>query len=155
MITETAPTACEDDAMKSPSMIRRAIWLAVRAPFLLLITLISSSAFCATLPLDDGEYTGGRCEGGSDIGGSIGLPTLSDGAQKGRRFLSPYGEGHDGYCFISKIDVSDARFSGSAKCRSCTKIYTSLETYRFTNDILHGRAFVSKGSKYFWCLPHR
>jgi hypothetical protein len=137
-------------------MIKHAIWRAMRAPFLVLATLVPSLALGATLPLEDGEYTRGRCEGGSaDITESISLHTILEGAQKGRRFLSPDGEGQGGVCYLEKIDDSGAQFSGSAKCRSGTKIDTSEGTYRFTYEVLNNRTFVSKGRKYVWCAPHR
>jgi len=42
---------------------------------------------------------------------SIGLHTILEGAQKGRRFLSPDGEDQVGVCYLGKIDVSGAKFS--------------------------------------------
>ena len=139
-----------------PHMIKRAILRDMRAPFLVLATLVPSLALGATLPLEDGEYTRGRCQGGSsDITESISLHTIREGAQKGRRFLSPDGEGQGGVCYLEKIEASGARFSGSAKCGSGTKIDISEGTYRFTYEVLNNRTFVSKGGKYVWCAPHR
>jgi hypothetical protein len=138
-------------------MIKPAIWRSMRAPFLVLATLAPSLALGATtLPLEDGEYTRGRCEGGSsDITESISLHTILEGAQKGRRFLAPDGEDQGGVCYLGKIDASGGRFSGSAKCRSGTRIDTSEGTYRFTYEVLNNRTFVSKGRKYVWCAPYR
>ena len=122
---------------------------------LLLATLTLASALAATLPLEDGNYTRGRCQGGSsDITESIGVYTIKEGPHKGR-VLSPDGEGLYGYCYIGKIDASSGRFSGSAKCRSGTRIETSEGTYRFTYQVLNNRSFVSKGRTYVWCASGR
>ena len=122
---------------------------------LLFATLVLSSALGATLPLVDGDYTRGRCTGGSsDILESIGVYTIKEGPHKGR-VLSPDGEGLYGYCYIGKLDTSSGRFSGSAKCRSGTRIDTSEGIYRFTYHVLNDRTFVSKGKTYVWCAPHR
>jgi len=110
-----------------------------------------------TLPLQDGDYTRGECASGrSNILESIGLYTTIDGPQKGRRFLSPNGEGLDGACDLGKIDVSGTRFSGSGKCEGGgSRIQYNMGTYRFSYEILDNRTFVSKGKKYVWCAKGR
>jgi len=139
-----------------PRSIEHAISRAMRAALLVLAILIPSLASGATLPLEDGDYTRGRCEGGSDILESIGLYTLTSGPQKGRRFLSPRGENQDGSCVLGEIKASGTRFSGSAKCRDGgTRFEYSSGTYRFAYDVLNNRTFVSKGRKYVWCAPSR
>ena len=118
----------------------------MRTPFLILAALAPWSALAATLPIEDGDYTRGRCQGGSDILESIGLYTFRGGPQTGRRFLSPNAEGQEGSCVIDKISGSGTKFSGSAKCTGGgTRIQYSTGTYRFTYEVLNNRTFVSKG----------
>ena len=117
--------------------------------------LAASSAVGATLPLIDGEYTRGKCAGVPDIMESIGLYTTTDGVQKGQRSLSPNGDGQGGYCALGRINVAGANFSGSAECRSGTRIDTYEGTYRFSYQILNNRTFISKGKKYVWCSAGR
>ena len=118
--------------------------------------IVMPSSALPALPLEDGEYTRGKCDGRSDILESIGVYTFSSGPQNGRRFLSPHGEDQEGACVIGKIYASGTKFSGSAECQGGgTRIQYSTGTYRFTYEILNNRAFISKGRKYLWCAPGR
>jgi hypothetical protein len=129
-------------------------WSYGRCVLALRSIVMPSSALAATLPLEDGKYTRGKCDGRSDILESIDVYTFSAGPQNGRRFLSPLGEDQDGACVIGKIDASGTKFSGSAECQGGgSRIQYSTGTYRFTYEILNNRTFISKGRKYHWCAP--
>jgi hypothetical protein len=121
----------------------------------LAIGLIGGAAHGATLPLEDGDYTRGKCvEGRSDISESIGLYTLTEGKNRGRRFLSPDGESQDGYCLLNRVTASGNRVSGSAPCKA-GNLEIASGTYRFTYDVINSRSFVSRGRTYQWCAEHR
>ncbi len=124
---------------------------------ILALAWVPTSALAASLPLDDGDYTRGQCNNGSsDYLESFDIQTVSEGPQRGRRFLYPEAEGQEGSCITGTISVSGARFFGAAKCEGGgSRIRYSTGTYRFSLDVLNKRSFMSKGRKYVWCASHR
>ena len=64
----------------------------MKARLLALSILLPSTAFGASLPLINGEYTRGKCQGRPDILESMGIYTVDVGPDKGHRILVPDGE---------------------------------------------------------------
>jgi hypothetical protein len=89
----------------------------MKTRLLALTILLPSTAFGASLPLIDGEYTRGKCQGRPDILVRMGIYTVDVGPDKGHRILVPDGEDGGGKsCVVRKITSSDNTFSGTTKC---------------------------------------
>ena len=125
----------------------------MKARLLALTMLLPSTALGASLPLIDGEYTRGKCQGHPDILESMGIYTVDAGPDKGQRILAPDGEeGEEGKsCVARKITSSDNTFSGTTKCAEGVRGDFDAGTYRFSYQVLNDRTFISKGKKYVWC----
>jgi hypothetical protein len=124
----------------------------MKTRLLALTILLPSTAFGASLPLIDGEYTRGTCQGSPDILESIGIYTVDAGPDKGHRILVPDGEDGGGKsCVVRKITSSDNTFSGTTKCAERMRGDFDAGTYGFSYKVLNNETFVSKGKKYVWC----
>jgi hypothetical protein len=128
----------------------------MKARLLALTILLPSTAFGASLPLIDGEYTRGKCQGSADILESMGIYTVDTGPDKGHRILVPDGEDGAGKsCVVRKITSSGNMFSGTTKCTEGMRGDFDAGTYQFGYTVLNNQAFISKGKKYVWCSKSR
>jgi hypothetical protein len=129
----------------TPAVIR------MKARLLALTILLPSTAFGASLPLIDGEYTRGKCQGRPDILESMGIYTVDAGPDKGHQILMPDGEDGGGEsCVVGKVTSSDNTFSGTTKCAAGSRHFDA-GTYRFSYKVLNNQTFISKGKQYVWC----
>jgi hypothetical protein len=127
----------------------RILWTAI-------LMMAASAAYAAQkLPLREGEYTSGLCNGSPDYLTTIGVHTLTLGPQVGMQSLSPAAEGQDGSCVIRRLKVSGNAYSGSTPCDSGTRMSLPTGTYRFSYTIIDNATFISKGKTYRWCAEHR
>jgi hypothetical protein len=120
------------------------------------MTLVAGPSFAANkIPIRDGEYTWGACNGRADILESIGAYVLSDGPQKGLQLLSPQAEKQDGYCALKRVKTAGNVYSGSAARESGTRMALPTGTYKFAYTVLDQSTFISKGVTYRWCAGRR
>lgn len=119
--------------------------------------LIPTCVYAASLPLDDGDFTKGKCKAGSsDYLESYDIQTANYKPVSGRRILYPQAEGQEGGCYIKKISASGTIYTGYAECEGGgSRIQYSTGTYKFAIKVIDRKSFVSKGVTYTWCAAHR
>lgn len=133
-------------------MIRNAFFFAA----LVLASPVLAQNAPGTLPLKEGRYGAGGCEGFNESGSYIGIGLHRDGPDKGLQFIVPQAEKQQGVCTLRKLGTMGGVLAGTAECDSGGKVNPRpLGTYRF-NYAIHGpMSFTSLGKRYDWCPPRR
>jgi hypothetical protein len=80
----------------------------MKARLLALTILLPSTAFGASLPLVDGEYTRGKCQSSADILESMGIYTVDAGPDKGI----------GSWCLMEKMEGENRAWSGRSRHRT-------------------------------------